>query len=664
MSKAEVKRKVSELCGLGGIIPTPRDRAIWTGNAVVESSREVLGSCSDALERLLQLSQWLQSHALISDHLIIFRGFLHAARVEAVHLPLSLITELKQCVAEITAYSAAEWSADHGRKLSAASDDILRFVIHLNDEPYETLQHAVHRCALAVQALCVAMLFFGQGHIGRINPFFLEHSLSHLILQGTHAMAETSAYRTGYRKPLHFQLVRLSYAGDMIDSEVMAFMARDDVGRSYDLSITIEDSLALWGPGTFISYASPRMETKSSVDWLFGIAIRGGVLHKPSMFDTRMHWTAGTADNVHEGAPFRLDSSTKVIIGAILVDQDCPTEPGPSNTVLRTNISSDIKELGTSHARWEKREIQFGVQAGQFLNPMLNMTSVKRDARTRKEKGLERVDLDFLNQPWGLLVSICTGIAQRVALREVVAEVIPPIWDASLEGTPVWQTVMSIGDGLVAELKKSTFRDWFNMLDSVAQNAFGEIVSDVLYHIRWTGVNDDGKLVMACPQFGDSDACIHVPLKYCRAFAWILKDTERTATFACLTNMCFIDERQLDRCQTTSNPQWRNHISALITSVCQYQWLGADDWVKLPRHGLQGGSMYWMGTSEDKRRAAIGAQPGCAVRLAISDSSARWRFFRRIWERIERVRQASHIELRERRSMTEDHAQDVMIVRE
>jgi hypothetical protein len=262
-------------------------------------------------------------------------------------------------------------------------------------------------------------------------------------------------------------------------------------------------------------------------------------------------------------------------------------------------------------------------------------------------------------------VSICTGVAQRVVLREVVAEVMLQMTDGWMEKPLEWQTLMSTGEGLFLELRKPTFRAWVETLDINAQHALSRSVSHILHKICWAGVNDAGKLVVACPQHGNSDACIHVPLTHTRALAWLLKDTERSATFACLTNACFTVTPWLDICQNTPHPRWKNRIPALITSVSQYQWLGADNWAKLPLADLQKGAVYWMGTSEDKRRVTVKALPGkCPARLIVSKSAARWRFLRRAWERIERVRQTPHIELRESSLTTEDHTQDVVVFRD
>jgi hypothetical protein len=131
----------------------------------------------------------------------------------------------------------------------------------------------------------------------------------------------------------------------------------------------------------------------------------------------KMHWQSVEAFDRQEGFPFVLNLKDKMIIGGSpLINLSCPTKPDRHNTVARTNISSDMKELGTWPAQWELLEKQSGLSGGQFLNAAFNATWIRPDARTRKRKGLEELDLDFLNKPWGLLVSVCTGVARRVAL--------------------------------------------------------------------------------------------------------------------------------------------------------------------------------------------------------------------------------------------------------
>jgi hypothetical protein len=343
ISKVEVKRRITELCGLGGIIPTPDDRALWTKNATVQSRyrsatisygsdiqswvtsrwvRKVLGQCLDALERLTKLFRWLQLHEVVRDNLVTFKINLQH-QVEAVQIPLVLITKLRFYVVQSNVSSADEHYAQNVVALRAATGDVLRLILFSNEDPSDDHKHIVNRCALATQALCVAMLSFGQAHIGQIDPFFLEHSLSHVTIRGADDISHM---------PVYFQLVELTCAGDMVDSKIMAFADwLEDSDRGLDLLITPKDLLDLWGPGTYIPSQSQKPEGVPSVDWLSGIAIRGGIIYKPSRNSSGMHWKAGTADNMREGVAFELEMRMKMTIGAI--NQDCNTKPGEANTV-------------------------------------------------------------------------------------------------------------------------------------------------------------------------------------------------------------------------------------------------------------------------------------------------------------------------------------------
>jgi hypothetical protein len=352
-----------------------------------------------------------------------------------------------------------------------------------------------------------------------------------------------------------------------------------------------------------------------------------------------------------------------MIIGANdRINTGCPTKPDPYyNTVVRANISTSTRELGTWPESWTLREIQCGIQAGQYINAAFNATWIKSDAQTVKQRGLEEVDLDFLDKPWGLLISVCTGVAQRVTLREVVAEVMLPMMDARIGKSSDWRHLTSI---VIKELKKPTFRAWFDILSIDKQEALGRDIRYVLRRICWTGINSATNLVVSCPMQSMTNACIHIPLKKSRGLASILKDTEGSATFACLTNTCFTIEPWFTGCQGKPQPPWQNHISALITSVCQYEWSGANNWTKLPQGHLKDTAIYWIGTNDDKRRVTVKTDPLHLSRLEVSDSSTNWRFLRRAWERLEKIRQSSVIELRERSSMTDDHAIEVVMMHE
>ncbi|KAG9514611.1 hypothetical protein KCV07_g7967, partial [Aureobasidium melanogenum] len=450
------------------------------------------------------------------------------------------------------------------------------------------------------------------------------------------------------------------------DSRSEGEKAQAELG--HDLVITLGDVLGLWGPGEFMRCSPPEMTDEPAAEWSYGLVIRGGIIYQPSKDSPKMHWAARTPEYEPQGIPFKVDLMEPKTIGALdLINTGCPTEPDPYlNTVARENISTSIEELGTWPESWGLREIQCGFQAGQYLNAIYNATWIKTDGQTVKERGLGKVDLDFLNKPCGLLVSLCTGVAQRVPLREVVAEVMLPMMDARMDKIAKWKSLSLTGEGVMKEMKKPTFRAWFDGLNDKQQRTLYQSIRYVLRQICWTGVNSASDLVVSCPMLDNANACVHVSMEDSRALRSILKDTERSATFACLTNTCFIVEPWLTECQKRPQPPWRNQIPALVTSVCQYQWSGANDWnkvIKLPQDHLEDEGDYWMGTNDYKRKVTVETDPIHPIRLTISNSEAPWRHFRRAWERFGKVRKHSLIELRERTMMTEEHAREVVIMR-
>lgn len=138
----------------------------------------------------------------------------------------------------------------------------------------------------------------------------------------------------------------------MVDSQIMAFVDRaPDANEKFDLAITPEDLLDLWGPGNLVSSRSSDREEILPAKWLHGIAIRGGIIYKPSANSSKMHWKAGTAEDALTQIEFLMVPQQRIIIGGLdLVNEKCPVRPGRDNTVSRTNIDTVVRgrRSGTS----------------------------------------------------------------------------------------------------------------------------------------------------------------------------------------------------------------------------------------------------------------------------------------------------------------------------
>jgi hypothetical protein len=345
------------------------------------------------------------------------------------------------------------------------------------------------------------------------------------------------------------------------------------------------------------------------------------------------------------------------IDGLVTMHYSCPSRL-QHEFVPMSVIRQEIHELGTWTESWKLQQIQAGLQAGQIANLTLNATWAKSASRTRKEKALTEIGLDLLDQPWGLLVSLCTGIARRVPLREVLAEVYQHIIFAWLGG-PALQP--NIPHDFVEKMRESSFREWLYLQPAYERRVAGLRIKYILEKLCWTGVSLKSKLVTACTSEKQADGCIHISLENFPVLATILKDTERSATFASLTTECAATAQY--KCQSTAYPQWRNKVTALATSVCQYRYTGGGDWEKIPNNGLEHGRLYWMGHMNDHRRlvAEVSGAQGNEVTLKVADSQVPWAFYLRAYEKVERMR-AHYIALRERSYVGEEGAQEVLIV--
>lgn len=631
-----VKRRISEMCGLAGIVPGLNDKSLWNGRvefcddsssakitygapegisftSKTETYSRALSQCCGVLDKVVKLTSWLQREGAVCDHLIILAHNLRTDRLRSTSISFRLVEKLRACLEVVTsARSPGDLNAyaeilDIAVRI-LASTSVLRFMPEsLQNE--QIIDYALDSSAIAVQMICIGFLSFSQAHIGDLRPFFLEISLSKVSLGGIGGQLSQDLN-------LSLSPTNLSCIGDMLGCSVLAFMAgrTSTIDKIYDFQTSAKALSDLWGP---IELKQDYLATTSTVT---GIKIGGGVISKVSQDSSMFHWSPETSEILLPR--FSFETSDIIIIGSLYgTNQECPAVPNQHSTVPRKNIHKEIRELGTWPETFDLQQIQAGFQTGQFFNPTFNTTWIKRDCRSRKKKGLEDVTLDFLEQPWGLLVSVCTGVAHQVPLREAVAEVMTPMMAAWMEKPVEWPALSSNGSGILSEMKKSTFRSWVASLSSEEQHAVSHCVRYVLRKLCWTGVNDKGKLVMSCPSFEQSDGCVHVSLRDNHALAGILKDTEYSATFVCLTTKCFIITDQV-YCQWLGQPMWKNQIPFLVTSVCQYKWLGADDWDLLPRKDLENGKLYWMGSRQDKARfvAEVNGRQGSSTVLKLSTS--------------------------------------------
>jgi hypothetical protein len=224
--------------------------------------------------------------------------------------------------------------------------------------------------------------------------------------------------------------MQLTCMGEMIGQPVFAFeyfpqdsnpfIWKEERQEKFDLLACAEDMLDTWGPGELITDVNDP-------DKLLAVSIGGGFITAIKKAEqTILHWSDESPSIEIRSIGF--DRRSEVIIGALIVE----------NSSCKANIQEQIgnavallEELGTFPSYWEvsERQLGLGLQGGQYLTGcfQINQTWVQMPGYTKKAAMLlqRAVYTSDLESHFGVQVSFCTGIARRVRLCELLADILP-----------------------------------------------------------------------------------------------------------------------------------------------------------------------------------------------------------------------------------------------
>ena len=617
MEMDSIKRHVATFCGLAGIIPVLNDRQGWIGAVAFDGDDLAVASVAyhldlsytmsaiqdcllrieTALERLVDIVSWLQQNGLCCNSFTILKLSTEIGRVELIQVPFSLISLLVGKVSYLRSRERDREVIDSALKVAQEILDLVygeerdgTTPLYLNTLDLESAERTtVHNCALATQSLCLGLLSYSNAHAGPIKPFFLSRALKRVQLLGIEA-------RVPNEQCLSADLVELTCFGHMIGNAVVAFACTEIPAhtRKYDLLASPEDLIDTWGPGRFIKGLS-----STKAERLYAIEIGGGVIRPTAEDATRFHWEKGILD--YEGLSTQFDSHTKIVIAATRLNESCPLDQSRSWPVCNHFMDN----LGTGPDYWRLAEIQAGSQAGQYVMLQFNSKWVKQDGITLKGRQLnatpDTIYLPFLESLLGLQVSLCTGVARRVLVREMLADVMEAYVAKRLPVPTLWDDLLDTHK-IVETFQGPHMETWFHNLSTELQTLVVRIVRYILSILGDTGYDEQrDELVIACPFPEDPFRCFRIPCEedqhlWTRALA----DSESCATFAYITPKCW-DEPNGLKCQQTCVAKWRNRVVSLDTAVCQHKrhqepqtqpliWIlkpGIPYWIGKPGSGLK-----------------------------------------------------------------------------
>jgi hypothetical protein len=173
-----------------------------------------------------------------------------------------------------------------------------------------------------------------------------------------------------------------------------------------------------------------------------------------------------------------------------------------------------------------------------------------------------------LESHFGVQVSFCTGIARRVRLCELLADILPAYITALVAQHPLWK---SLNEELhiIDALRGPNLTRWLDELDHEHQKTFESLVMAVLLLLQGTGIDRKGQnFIIASAQPNLPFQCFKVPTSRESYWARILADSEETATFAYITTTCLETDQVVCR---GPGAAWANSTGLFWTTVSCYQ---------------------------------------------------------------------------------------------
>lgn len=586
----DTTRVVEELCGLGGIIPVSKDRSQWTGMVFFAENnaggRICYSSCYgdlhlvthrllNVLDSLCNALTHMQSRELCCSSFTIIRSRQQQIGRNATNHPVVDLCRIEFSLVVQLRLELKEFSSS-GTLQSNAAKAVLQIISPLSNAGWVSEEDPdsdsakiglLQVSALAVQVLCVGLLSYCQAHLGPLQPFFLDTQIGRLILDGI----PDFNYPT---TRIEAKLVPLACMGDMLRSPVLAFSIQDpssaprsrvDLPLHY-LGATAADLLDTWGPGQLIFRSGSKRE-------VYAIQIGGGVIRRSNSEPDRFHWSQRA--NLEEISQSRIDLESRILIGSstqglVEVNDKCLFDKDQ----FWLSSYQFLAPLGPEAASWHCDEIAIGLQGGQYVVAQANMTWHKRKGVTLKEHRLSQpveTLVPFLEELWAVQVSCCTGIARRVALRDMIADFLPVYASVCLisqEDKDRWQRLIT-SYSLEPSFRASsvTFRDWLSNLPQDLHHHVIRLIQNIFRMIQHTGLDqEENNMLIAWPDERALFRCFRVECKAESAWAGVLGDSQDCASFIYYTPKCF--ETGTIKCSGNGpKHSWRNAIRLLETEV-------------------------------------------------------------------------------------------------
>lgn len=277
-------------------------------------------------------------------------------------------------------------------------------------------------------------------------------------------------------------------------------------------------------------------------------------------------------------------------IGAISKNLNCPLRPDQTREQSQQRLSN----LGTEADFWDLSERQVAFQAGYYTLLQVGNTYARKLGRTIKQQIIEEWSLFpsiyTLNVLWGLQVSLCTGIAQRVSLLQLIQDSLL----VHIEPLKYEQWHKMLPNVKAAFQGSIDIDHWIKGLDTEGKGCLIATITYVLGLLKHTGLNREGKsLSVLWPHSSNLSYGVKIPCDKRTFWARMVQDTDSCATFAAVTSSCF--EGHNHNCRNMFAPSWLEGTVFLSTAVCRDITAMNLAPKTLDPWRLEEGKRYWIG---------------------------------------------------------------------
>lgn len=154
--------------------------------------------------------------------------------------------------------------------------------------------------------------------------------------------------------------------------------------------------------------------------------------------------------------------------------------------------------------------------------------------------------VEILDELWGLKLSLCTGVACRVPLRQMILELLETFATRHPYPVRVWQVLQGTHDVSSALVRDhQAFGTWLTSLPDDMLRYFESLVVGILVALKDTGIDRQNKeLVVAWPVRNRVSKGLRIPCTGRNSWMLLLADSGDCATFAYAMPHCLVTDQR------------------------------------------------------------------------------------------------------------------------